>query len=123
MALVGYNKWILDLTVGAPGSTYDASFLRNTGLYKKIISGSGLPHKTVDLGTTYGEKPLVAIGDSTFPRFPWLIKGFNSNTDKLKERFYSLKLSSARVVTENAYEMLKRRWRILYKKTEMKCLI
>ena len=36
MALVGYNKRILDLTVGAPGSTHDARFLRNTGLVASL---------------------------------------------------------------------------------------
>ena len=75
-----------------------------------IISGSDLPNKTVDLCPPYGKIPLVTIGDSAFPRCPWLIKGFNSNTDNLKERLYNLKLSSARAVTENAYGMLKSRW-------------
>ena len=70
MALVGYNERILDLTVGAPGNTHDARFLRNIGLYKKIISGGGLPNEFVDLGTPYGEIPLVTTGDSAFPRFP-----------------------------------------------------
>ena len=120
MALVGYNKRILDLTVGAPGSTHDARFLRNTSLYRKILHGDALPNKTVNLGDDYGEIPLVTIGDSAFPRFPWLVKGFNSNTIDPKERLYNLKLSSACVVTENAYGMLKSRFRILYKKTEMK---
>ena len=41
-------------------------------------------------------------------------------TEDSKEQFYNLKLSSARVESENAYGMLKVRWRILYKKTEMK---
>ena len=34
MALIGYNERILDLTVGAPGSTHDPRLSRNTGLYK-----------------------------------------------------------------------------------------
>ena len=120
MALIGYNERILDLTVGGPGSTHDPRLLRNTGLYKKIISASGLPNETVDLGTPYGEITLVATGDSAFPRSPWLIKGFNRDTDNLKERSYNLKLSSCRLVNENTYGMMKRCWRILYKKTEMK---
>ena len=64
--------------------------------------------------------PLVTIGDSAFPRFPCLLQGFSTNTNNSKEKLYNLKFKSARVVTENAYEMLKSRWRILYKKTEMK---
>ena len=79
-----------------------------------IISGSDLPNETVDLCTPYGEIPLVKIGDFAFSRFPWLMKGFNSNTVNLKERLYNLKLSSALAVTENACGMLKSRWQILY---------
>ena len=41
-------------------------------------------------------------------------------TEDPKKRNYNLKLSSARVVTGNAYAMLKGRWRILYKETDMK---
>lgn len=51
-----------------------------------IICDSDWPNKTVDLGTPYEKIPLVTIGNSDFPRFPWLIKGFNSNTDNLTER-------------------------------------
>ena len=64
--------------------------------------------------------PLVTIGDSAFPRFPWLLKGFSTNTNDSKEKLYNLKLKRARIVTENGYGMLKSQWRILYKKTEMK---
>ena len=47
MELVGYNKRFLDLTVGPPGSTHDARFLRNTGWFKQILNGLGLPEKTL----------------------------------------------------------------------------
>ena len=69
MGLVGYNKCFLNLTVGAPGSTHDARFLCNTGLFKQILNRQGLPDKTVDLGDDYSKIPLVTIGDSAFPRF------------------------------------------------------
>lgn len=87
-----------------------------------IISHSDLPNKTVDLGTPYEKIPLVTIGNSDFRRYPWLIKSFNSNTDNLTERLWNLKLNSVRIVIEKIYGMLKSRWRILYKKTEMKSL-
>ena len=41
MWLVGRNKRFLNLTVGAPGSTHDARFLRNTGLFKQILNVQG----------------------------------------------------------------------------------
>ena len=120
MVLVGYYKRILVLTVGAPGSTHDARLLRNTGLCRKNLEGAGLPSKTFDLGEKYGKLSLITIGDSAFPTFLWLLKGFSTNTNDSKKTLYNLKLKSARVVTENMYGMLKRQWRILYKKTEMK---
>ena len=39
MGLGGYNKRFLNLTVGPPGSTHDARFLNNTGLFKQILNG------------------------------------------------------------------------------------
>ena len=118
MELVGYNKRFLDLTVGPPGSTHDARFLRNTGWFKQILNGLDLPDKTVDLRDEYGKIPLVTIGDSAFSRFSWLLKNFNCNTNNERERYFGIKLNSTRVVTENCYGMLKSRWRILYKKAE-----
>ena len=80
MGLVGYNKRFLALTTGAPGITHDARLLRYTRVYRDIINGSGIPDKAINLGNDVGEIPLVTIGDSAFPRFPWLLKGFNENT-------------------------------------------
>ena len=57
MGLVGYNKGFLNLPVGAPGSTHDARFLRNTGLFKQILNEQSLPEKTVDLKDKYGKIP------------------------------------------------------------------
>ena len=102
----------MDLAVVAPGSIHDARFLRHTGLSRKIMAGQGLPNKTVILDD-YGKIPLVTVGDSTFSRFSWLVKAFNSNTGDEKEKNYSLKLNSPRVVTENAYGVLKSRWMML----------
>ena len=119
MGLIGHNKRFLHLTTGAPGSTHDARLLRHSSLYKDISNGDGIPNKSIDLGDA-GKIPLATVGDSAFPRLSWLIKGFNENTRDPKERYFNKKLCSARVVTENAYGMLKSRWRLLYKKCECK---
>ena len=119
MGLVGFNKRFLAATVGAPGSTHDARLLRHTKVFTDIIQKKILPDKHINLGA-HGEIPLVTIGDSAFPRFPWLIKGYDEKTIRNKERFYNIKMRSARVVTENCYGMLKGRWRLLYKPAEMR---
>ena len=67
---------------------------------------------------TCGNIVLVTIGDIAFPKHAWLLKGYNEDTRDPKQRYFNTKLCSARVVTENAYGMLKGRFRILYIKTE-----
>ena len=49
-----------------------------------------LPNKTIDLGEKYGKLPLVTIGDSAFPRFPWLLKGLAQTLMIQKKNFISL---------------------------------
>ena len=117
MGLVGYNKRFLFAAVGAPGSTHDARMLKSTRMYHRILNGDVLPNRAMYLDGS-GEIPLVTVGDSALPRHPWLLKCYNEETRDPQQRYFNKKLCSARVVTENAYGMLKGRWRILYKKTE-----
>ena len=104
MGLVDHNKRFLHLTCNALSSTHDARLLRRTKLYQDIQSGQGLPNNFVDLGDGFGEIPLVTIGDTAFPQFPWLVKAFVDTRDP-KIRFYNTKICGARIVTENAYGM------------------
>ena len=106
--LIGHKKRFLHLTNGAPGSIHDACLLRYSTLFQEITLRNIIPNKGINLGDA-GEITLVMIGDSAFPRLEWLIKGFNENTRNQKERCFNKKLCSARVVSENAYGMLKGR--------------
>ena len=120
LGLVSYNRRFLYAAVGAPGSTHDARLLRYTSLYREIMDGGGIPNKHIRLGD-FGNIPLVTIGDSAYPSFPWLLKMYNeSTTTDHQHKYFNKRLCSARVVTENCYGMLKGRWRILYKKTEIR---
>ena len=110
MGLVRCNKKFFCCGVGAPGSTHDSRMLRSTSLYEKTISGNIIPDKEIILGD-FGNIPLVTIGDDVFPKYAWLLKGYSEDP---KQRYFNTKLCSARVVTENAYSMLKGRFRILY---------
>ena len=66
----------------------------------------------------FGEIPVVTIGDSAFPQYAWLLKMYNENTRDKQQKSFNKKLCGARMVTGNAYGMLKSRWHFLYKKTE-----
>ena len=119
LGLVEHNKRFLHLTTGVTGSTHDARLLRHCSLFRTICNGDGIPNKSVSLGNA-GEIPLITTDDSAFPRLPLLIKAFNENTRDPKEKYFNKKLCSARVVTENAYGILKERSRLTYKKCECK---
>ena len=86
-------------------------------LTKVLVDGRALPDRKINLGH-FGDISLVTIGDSFFPRFSWLIKCCIENTRDTQQRYFNKMLCSVRVVSENTYGMLKRRWHFLYKKTE-----
>ena len=81
------------------------------------MAGKVIPDKGVDLQGS-GRIPLLSVADSAFPKHSWLIKAYTDETTDAQQRYFNKKLRSARVVTENAYGMLKGRWRFLFKQTE-----
>ena len=85
----------------------------------KVLNGEALLDKNIALGD-FGDIPFVTIVDSAFPRLSWLIKCYDGNT---RQTHFNKMLCSARVVSENAYGMLKGRWRILYKKRNVASII
>ena len=117
MGFIGYNKRFMWAAVGAPGSTHDSRLLKNCEIYSQFEERHVLPNRSLNLYPR-GEIPLTTVGDSAFPNRPWLLKPYKEGTRVPLERYFNLRLCSARVVSEHAYGMLKGRWRILYKKTE-----
>ena len=117
LGLVSYNEKFLYCVVRAPGITHDARMLRNSAIYQNIVTGHTIPDRVIDLGE-HGKIPLVTVGDTAFPKHTRLIKIFREDTSDRKEKYFNKKLYSARVVCENAYDMLKGHFRILYKKIE-----
>ena len=102
----------------SPSRTH-ARLLRLTKVFSEIQSGRAIPQPYLDLGEDLGEIPLVKIRDTAFPQFAWLLKAFSESKDTNK-CYFNVILCSARVVTENAYGMLKGRWHLIYKKCESK---
>ena len=115
MALVGHNKKILNLTCNAPGSTHDSRLLKRSRIYSEYQAGRALPNMHLQLDGDLGEIPLVTVGDSAFSQHAWLLKAYPNPREDQKKRYFNTKLCAARVVTENAYGMLKGRFRILYR--------
>ena len=103
--------------MGAPRSTHETRLWKESSIYSEISNGNVIPDRVVQLGD-FGETHLVTIGDSAFPQFTWLIKGYNENTRDNQKKYFKKRLYGGRVVTESAYGMLKECWCTLFKKNQ-----
>ena len=118
LALVGKNNRILYAAIEILGSTHDGRMLQSAQLYQVLTRGNVVPNNIQVHLEGSGEIPLCTIGDSTFPRHSWLLKGFPKKTIIPQQCHFNKKFWSVCVVTENTYGMLKGSWKTLYKKTE-----
>ena len=63
-------------------------------------------------------RPLT-LGDGAYPLFPWLVKRYPQSPALTGvEKGFNRKVSSARVVAERAFGILKARWRRLLKRID-----
>ena len=111
----GRGKFI-DAVVGFPGSAHDARVLRYSDLYVEAEAGAILQEPRIHIGGT-DIRPYL-VGDSAYPQAPWLIKPFPEGTRVNEEITFNKELSTARVVVERAFGILKNRWRILIKRLD-----
>ena len=101
-----------DIYIGWPGRVHDA---RNSTLFQKGMNGSLFPEwkKTI----SQEEISLVVLGELAYPLLPWVMKPYVDNGHLSRnQRRFNYRLSRARVVVEDAYCRLKRRWRCLSKR-------
>ena len=91
----------------------------NSSVFEKASIGTILPS---DIVRFIGETtiPLYIIGDSAYPLLSWLMKPFPNGTQDQEKKTYNYRMSSARIVVENAFGCRKGRWRRLMKKNEMR---
>lgn len=108
----------IDISVGYPGSIHDARIMRMSKLYRNIVQGKWLysgPQKDIE-GVEVG--PLL-VGDSAYPLTSWLLTPFRQTPTLTEEHTaFNKSLSQARVTIEQAFGILKGRWRILLKPLE-----
>ena len=116
MGFIRYNMRFMWAAVGAPGSTHDFRLLKNCKIYSQFEEAHVLPNRSLNV-YPHAEIPLTTVGDSALRNLPWLLKPYKEGTRVPLERYFNLRLCSARVVLEHACGMLNGRWRILYKKT------
>lgn len=100
--VVDNNKKFIDVFCGEPGSLHDARLLRRSAIYAKILENPDF------IGAFY------LLGDSAYPNLNWIVTPF-TDTGFLSEeqKLFNKRHSSKRVVVENAFGLLKGRFRRL----------
>ncbi len=112
-ALVDHKKKFLDICVGWPGSTHDSRVLTNSNLYNKFNNQNNLV-------TTYFNNKYI-LGDGGYPNLGWLIVPYkNIGRGLIQEQtYFNLKHSQTRIKIEQAFGLLKGRWRCLLHNLEV----
>lgn len=101
----------IDVFAGWPGSSNDARVWKNSNIYKMLKDQNSSVPTNCHL-----------LGDSAYPLDLFIMVPYRDNghlTDK--QRYYNKKLSSKRVIIEQAIGLLKNRFRRL-KHLDMRCL-
>ena len=105
-----YNFTLVD--VGQYGSNNDSGVLAqskmNIAFEKNTLH---LPECEVVPGTNLNV-PYFLVGDEIFPLKPWLLRPYPGRDLELTDMIYNYRHSRARRVIENAFGILRARWRI-----------
>lgn len=99
-----HQRKFIDVFCGCVGSTHDATVLRSSPLYEAVCDRK----EDMFPGQTY------IIGDQAYPLQPWLLKKFQDNGRLRDEQLrFNQRLSSKRQLIEQAFGILKGRFRRL----------
>ena len=114
MALVDGKGRFIWATCGQPGNCHDSTLLQSTDLWRRL---HGICHlKTTAVGNDV--IPALVLGDGAFPFRTFLMKRFSQANLTQEQKRYNKKHSHARAIVENAFGILKGRFRTLGKTCE-----
>lgn len=105
-AVVDHKKKFLDICVGWPGSTHDSRILVNSSLYNEFNNQN-------NLAMIFFNKYI--LGDGGYPNISWLMIPYKDIGRGLtqKQTYFNFKHSKTRIKVEQAFGLLKGRWRCL----------
>lgn len=105
-----YNFTLVD--IGQYGSNNDAGVLANSLIGQKLESDDlNLPAAQSVEGCDYDPLPYFFVGDEAFPLRENMMRPYPGKLAE-PERVFNYRLSRARRVIENAFGLLRARWRI-----------
>ena len=99
---------------GQPGNCRDSALLQSTSLWESMYDICHL--KSTMLGDVL--VPSLILGDGAFPFRTYMMKRFSQSNLNIEQKTFNKKLSSAKMSVENAFGMLKARFRVLSRKCE-----
>ena len=91
--------------------------MQSTDLWKKIVGGELIPNVVVQQVEDVEVPPLI-LGDGAFPLRTFMIKSHGDAILLDDRRYFNYRHSCVRLVTEGAFERLKSRFRVLFRKCE-----
>lgn len=112
-AVVDAKMRFLDVFAGWPGSANDARVLRNSSFFRCVLRGTYLaspPMRTQE----YTFRDYV-VADGAYRLQPWLMVPYGAPRTRMETNF-NFKLSSTRIIVEQAFGKLKMNWQYLNKK-------
>jgi DDE superfamily endonuclease len=113
-AVVDHKKKFLDICVGWPGSTHDSRVLINSNIYNRFNTNQN------NLVSNYFNNKYI-LGDGGYPNLSWLIVPYKDIGRGLtqKQTYFNFKHSQTRIKVEQAFGLLKGRWRCLLHNLEI----
>lgn len=107
-----HKKFFWDVCVKAPGGFDDATHLRDSLLYNRLVSGDILWDKVINV-RGHNLRPYI-VGDWCYPLMSFLMTPFSWNrTGSPAQNAFDEALMKGRKNVEEAIGLLKGRWRIL----------
>jgi DDE superfamily endonuclease len=112
LAVVDADYKFVIVDIGAQGSMSDGGILANSSFGKELYEGKlpFPPSKLLPGSTTL--TPSVIVGDSGFQLKRNLMRPYPATTTNVNEKVFNYRLSRARRVSENAFGIMARRFRI-----------
>ena len=106
-----YRFTLID--IGQYGSNNDTSVFNKSRMGKAFQQGKmGLPNASPLKGFTLSSLPYYLVGDEIFALKSWLMKPYPGRRLEEEKSIFNYRLSRARRVIENAFGILRSRWRI-----------
>ena len=108
----------MDLVVKWPGSVHDPRIVTHSTI-TRMLKCQEIPSCPREIVDGHESVPVCLLGDTAYPLQPYLMREYPNCGHNIDEKFFSHRLSSARMVIECAFGQVKGRFRILQRNIDL----